>query len=184
MGCLSSNGLPLNEEKKNENNVQNNLPKKTNIPNQNNAKDENLIVENLVTKDNNSIRYEKNKIKKENKINALSEKENKSKEIKEENKKEDKEDNYYENKEINEIKTQYKNEINLIYLVESENNKEIFGDHFIDNNKDNIELIINGIKYKLDDDYELKQGENIITLIIKKQLTDLSNMFCLNIVNL
>ena len=159
MGCLSSNGFPLNVAKKNENNIQNNLPKKTNIPNQNNAKDENLIRENLVTKENNSISYEKNKIKKENEINeinALSEKENKDKEIKAKNKKEYKENNYFNNKEIKEIKTQYKNELNLIYLVESENEKSIFGDYFIDNNKNNIELFINEIKYKLDDDYELK----------------------------
>ena len=61
--------------------------------------------------------------------------------------------------------------------MESENEKSIFGDYFIDNNKNNIELIINEIKYKLDDDYELKEGENIIKVIIKNKLTDLSDMF-------
>ena len=46
------------------------------------------------------------------------------------------------------------------------------------NNKFNIKLIING-KQNIDlvSVYELNQGENIITLILKNKLTNLSEMF-------
>ena len=48
--------------------------------------------------------------------------------------------------------------------------EQIFGESFVKENKENIELIINGEKIDLIDKYELKEGENNITLIIKKKL--------------
>ena len=45
------------------------------------------------------------------------------------------------------------------------------------NNKNNIELIINGIKSVLIDECRLKKGENQIKIIIKNKLTNLEDMF-------
>ena len=71
----------------------------------------------------------------------------------------------------------YKNKINLIYSVKSNAVYNIFGNEFVENNKDNIELIINGKQSKLVSVYELMPGENNITLIIKNNLINLSYMF-------
>ena len=50
---------------------------------------------------------------------------------------------------------EYKNEINLIYHNDiSENITRIFGEKFVENNKNNIELIINGIESKLIERYK------------------------------
>ena len=67
--------------------------------------------------------------------------------------------------------------INLIYFAEKEGDENIFGYGFVQNNRDNIDLIINGNKTNLIAIYNLKKGENIVTLIIKNKLTDLSYMF-------
>ena len=72
---------------------------------------------------------------------------------------------------------QYRNTINLTYFTQKEGEENIFGYNFVHNNKDNIELIINGDKTNLVDTYKLKKGENNVTLIIKNKLTDLSYMF-------
>ena len=77
-----------------------------------------------------------------------------------------------------EEKFQYKNKIGLVYFTEKEGVENIFGDYFVKNNKNNIDLIINGDKTSLSNTYFLKKGENYITLIIKNKLTDLSYMFC------
>ena len=45
------------------------------------------------------------------------------------------------------------------------------------NNINNIRLKINGYNSKLVHEYELKEGENVITLLIKNKLTNLSYMF-------
>ena len=70
-------------------------------------------------------------------------------------------------------------EIKLIYLYYKENNNanKIFGNTFVKNNKDNIELIINGNKSKLIGICNLKEGENKIQIIIINQLTNLEEMF-------
>ena len=47
--------------------------------------------------------------------------------------------------------------------------QQIFGESFVKENKENIELIINGEKIDLIDVYKLKEGENNIKLIIKKK---------------
>ena len=72
---------------------------------------------------------------------------------------------------------EYRNKLDLIYIAKSRVNCIIFGEKFVKNNKDNIELIINGEKNILVNSYELNEGENKITLIIKKNLTNLSRMF-------
>ena len=48
-------------------------------------------------------------------------------------------------------KYKYKDEINIIYKTEKEGIENIFGDKFVENNMNNIELIINGTKNKLND---------------------------------
>ena len=65
-----------------------------------------------------------------------------------------------------------------MYFTEKEGVEDIFGFDFVENNKNNIDLIINGDKTNLSSTYMLKKGENYITLIIKNKLTDLSYMFC------
>ena len=86
--------------------------------------------------------------------------------------------NKINNENINNSKiSEYKNEINLIYCAKNKSKCKLFGYDFVNNNKDNIELIINGKKNNIVNEYELKEGENIITLIIKNKLTNLSYMF-------
>ena len=70
-----------------------------------------------------------------------------------------------------------KNKINLTYFAKSKGDYNIFGCEFVENNKDNIELLINGNKSILIDKCQLKEGDNKITLIIKNKLTLLSYMF-------
>ena len=71
----------------------------------------------------------------------------------------------------------YKNKINLIYYVEEDGIYNIFGKKFVENNKINIELIINGKKNELVNTYILKKGKNKIQLIIKNKIKDLEGMF-------
>ena len=71
----------------------------------------------------------------------------------------------------------YKNEINIIYNAKEEGVERIFGYTFVENNKNNIELIINGIKIDLISVYKLKKGENNVKIIIKNKITNLKNMF-------
>jgi len=80
--------------------------------------------------------------------------------------------------EINNNKSSIKkNEINIIYKTENKGEQKIFGDAFVKNNKNNIELLINGKKNELIDKYNLEKGINKVTLIIKKNLTNLEEMF-------
>ena len=69
-----------------------------------------------------------------------------------------------------------KEQINLKYECEG-GYQRIFGESFARENWENIELIINGEEIDLIDVYELEKGENIITLIIKKRIKNLSHMF-------
>ena len=79
-----------------------------------------------------------------------------------------------------------KNEINLIYNTEKEGEYQIFGDEFVKNNYNNIELNINGNKSKLVAKYKLKKGNNNITMIIKNNIKDMGYMFksCKNLTNI
>ena len=74
------------------------------------------------------------------------------------------------------------NKIDLIYYKKKEKDligrdNKIFGEKFVENNKDNIELIINGIKSELVSKYELKEGINKIQIIIKNKINNLEYMF-------
>ena len=70
------------------------------------------------------------------------------------------------------------NKIYLIYFTKKAGYYNVLGKKFIENNKNNIELYINKINIlPLSDNCLLKQGENIITLIIKNKLKNLSYMF-------
>ena len=86
---------------------------------------------------------------------------------------ENKNENIIENNEINE----YKNIINIKYFATKKGIYNIFGSIFIKNNKDNIDLIINNKNNVLIDKYELEIGENIVTINIKNNLTNISYMF-------
>jgi len=90
------------------------------------------------------------------------------------------------------FKCKNKNIIKLIYYLDREGEVEdefgnyidgkegifnIFGEKFVKNNKNNIDLIINGIKEELVKGYKLKNGENKIEIIIKNKITNLEYMF-------
>jgi len=70
-----------------------------------------------------------------------------------------------------------KKEINLIYKTDKEGEEDIFGKKFVENNKNNIELIINGNRNDLISECKLKKGENNIKMIIKNKITNLEYMF-------
>ena len=65
----------------------------------------------------------------------------------------------------------HKNEINIKYKSYEGGVEKIFGNDFVENNKNNITLIINGIQSLLIDKYNLKKGTNNVTICIKKKLT-------------
>ena len=72
----------------------------------------------------------------------------------------------------------YANKIDIVYKIDKEGEENIFGETFIENNKNNIELLINGKKEgKLTNRYKLKEGINIITIIIKNKITNIEYMF-------
>jgi len=71
----------------------------------------------------------------------------------------------------------YKQNINLIYETDENSIESIFGEKFVMNNKNNIELIINGIKSKLISKCKLKKGINNIEIIIKNNFRNLEYMF-------
>ena len=69
------------------------------------------------------------------------------------------------------------NKINLIYSVKTQGNYNIFGNKFIENNKENLKLIINSKETVLDHCCELNKGNNIISIVVKKNITNLNSMF-------
>ena len=69
------------------------------------------------------------------------------------------------------------NKIQLIYECEKKEKCDIFGEIFVMNNRNNIELVINGIKSELIEKYKLKEGKNIIEIIIKNKILSLEYMF-------
>jgi len=69
------------------------------------------------------------------------------------------------------------NEINIIYETNDEGIENIFGEKFVEKNKNNIELFINGNKNVLINKYNLRKGENNIKIIIKNKITNLEYMF-------
>ena len=157
----------------------------------NNNKKINEIINTEIDKNKQSINY-KNQImkKKFNEIYNLKEKiEKENGNIKIKNNKEIKEEvkikeNIIKSKNIKtdmikiyEEKIKYKNEINLIYKTNEKGKEKIFGKEFVENNKKNIELIINNKKSNLIDEYELEQGVNKIKLIIKNNLENIKKMF-------
>ena len=82
-------------------------------------------------------------------------------------------------KDINNIlNPNYKNIINLVYFTIKEDTLNIFGEKFVQNNKMNIDLIINSKKSELVKECKLKKGKNNIKIIIKNRLTNISYMFC------
>ena len=71
---------------------------------------------------------------------------------------------------------EHRDKINLVYYAKYRANWPIFGKNFVNGNKDNIDLIVNGKHYELTDKYLLEE-DNIVTIVIKNKLTDLSGMF-------
>ena len=69
-----------------------------------------------------------------------------------------------------------KNKIRLIYECTYDDNWNIL-EKFVENNKNNIELIINGKKSELVKQYKLKDGKNNIEIIIKNNIINLEYMF-------
>ena len=79
-----------------------------------------------------------------------------------------------------------KKDLNFEYVTEEQGICDIFGETFVQNNKDNIALIINGKPNKLVDKFTLLKGKNNIKMIIKNDLTNLEEMFhgCKTLVNI
>ena len=79
-----------------------------------------------------------------------------------------------------------KSDSDLEYFTEEEGICDIFGETFVKNNKNNIELIINGKPNKLVDKYVLLKGKNVIKMIIKNDLKNIEEMFngCKTLVNI
>ena len=72
---------------------------------------------------------------------------------------------------------EYQNEITLKYYPVNKGNHNIFGKIFVENNRNNIDLLINNKHHVLTDVCELEEGENNVKLMIKNKLTNLSHMF-------
>jgi len=70
-----------------------------------------------------------------------------------------------------------RNKISLIYISKKEGEENIFGEKFVENNKNKIELIINGKKSKLINKCKMEKGENIIIMEIKKKITNVEEIF-------
>ena len=83
------------------------------------------------------------------------------------------------NNPTNKENTNYKCSINIGYFTKNSGIYNIFGENFVMNNFDKIDLIINGEQHRLVNSYKLKMGENIVTVKIKNDLTNLSFMFYL-----
>ena len=126
-------------------------------------------LKNIINEMNDKINEQNNKIKNLNeRINVLMKN----------NEEKDKKINKLENdfSEIEEIvddiqKDKYKDEINLIYETKKESNNPIFGETFVEINRGNIELDINGKKSDLVNKCVLQIGKNNIKMKIKKKLT-------------
>jgi hypothetical protein len=73
--------------------------------------------------------------------------------------------------------SKYNNEIEISYSTTKEGLENIFGEEFKENNKNNIDLMINGEKSPLVSQCKLKKGTNSIKLIIKNDLNNLEHMF-------
>ena len=78
------------------------------------------------------------------------------------------------------------NSIYIVYEVDIDETINIFNYNFVDNNKDNIELVIDGMRIELVDRYKLKKGKNKIEMIIKNKLQSLNYMFymCSNLIDI
>jgi len=59
------------------------------------------------------------------------------------------------------------NEILIKYKIGKEDKVRIFGDYFVENNKNNFEMIINNINYELDSFYKIKNEKENDILKIK-----------------
>ena len=79
-----------------------------------------------------------------------------------------------------------KKDLNFEYVTEEQGICDIFGETFVQNNKDNIALIINGKPNKLVDKFTLLKGKNNIKMMIKNELTNIEEMFrgCKTLVNI
>ena len=92
----------------------------------------------------------------------------------------------YLNHEYFKSKSKFRSKINLKYNVREDGYENIFGEKFVKNNIKNIEIEINGKKNELVKEYELKEGENNIKIIIKKEIYNLEEMFskCSSLINI
>ena len=83
---------------------------------------------------------------------------------------------YNRKKEIIEIE---KNKIVIYNITDTINNTQIFGEKFVKNNKNKIDIKIENKIIPITSNYIFSEkGENIIEIIEKEPITNLSNMFC------
>ena len=81
------------------------------------------------------------------------------------------------NENIEYINLIYEKKENYLSEDDKNNSNNIFGSKFVENNKNNIELIINSKKSELINKYELKVGINNIQMIIKNKIINFEFMF-------
>ena len=67
-------------------------------------------------------------------------------------------------------------EINIIYNIENKENIELFGDKFVENNKDICKMIIDNKKYNIESIYNVKNYKNNILKIKLKGINNITNM--------
>ena len=75
------------------------------------------------------------------------------------------------------IKIEYKNEFYIKYFCKNGGQERIFGEDFVKKNRNNVELSINGKKNILTETFNLKEGDNVIGILLRNNLTSLDNMF-------
>ena len=78
-------------------------------------------------------------------------------------------------------KMNYKNEINIIYKINKEEKIKIFGEKFVENNKDKCKIIYNNKEYELKEELVIKnKKESIlnIKLLNINNVTYMNGMFC------
>ena len=180
-------------KKDNKNNDKNNNDKNNNDNDEDKYKNEITLIYNYKKVEKIDKEEEDKKAKEEKKRKEKEEEERKIKEEKEKKEKEEKEkkgeketDEQKKKKEKKAQKEKEKKEKEAEEkkIKEEKEKKEkeekktrLFGKKFVVNNKNNIELIIDGNKSKLIGNYKFTKDETIIKIIINNKLTDLEDMF-------
>ena len=67
-------------------------------------------------------------------------------------------------------------EINIIYNIKYKKYIKLFGDEFVENNKNICKMIIDNKEYEMEDSYKIKNYKNNILKIKLKGINNITNM--------